>query len=55
MSLALEQFPIINSQINSDCSREVTYFDDHNIGPYGRLKIGLVVPNIKGVCKIYLC
>jgi 2-oxoisovalerate dehydrogenase E2 component (dihydrolipoyl transacylase) len=53
MSLALEQFPIINSQINSDCS-EVTYFDDHNIGLAVDSKIGLVVPNIKGVQNLSL-
>ena len=53
MSLALEKFPIINSQINSDCS-EVTYFDDHNIGLAVDSKIGLVVPNIKGVQNLSL-
>jgi 2-oxoisovalerate dehydrogenase E2 component (dihydrolipoyl transacylase) len=53
MSLALEQFPIINSQINADCS-EVTYFDDHNIGLAVDSKIGLVVPNIKGVQHLSL-
>jgi 2-oxoisovalerate dehydrogenase E2 component (dihydrolipoyl transacylase) len=53
MSLALEQFPIINSQINSDCS-EVTYFDDHNIGLAVDSKVGLVVPNIKGVQNLSL-
>ena len=53
MSLALEQFPIINSQINSECS-EVTYFDDHNIGLAVDSKIGLVVPNIKGVQNLSL-
>ena len=53
MSLALEEFPIINSQINSDCS-EVTYFDDHNIGLAVDSMIGLVVPNIKGVQNLSL-
>jgi 2-oxoisovalerate dehydrogenase E2 component (dihydrolipoyl transacylase) len=53
LSLALEQFPIINSQINSDCS-EVTYFDDHNIGLAVDSKVGLVVPNIKGVQNLSL-
>jgi 2-oxoisovalerate dehydrogenase E2 component (dihydrolipoyl transacylase) len=53
MSLALEQFPIVNSQINADCS-EVTYFDDHNIGLAVDSKIGLVVPNIKGVQHLSL-
>jgi 2-oxoisovalerate dehydrogenase E2 component (dihydrolipoyl transacylase) len=53
MSLALSHFPIINSQINADCS-EVTYFDDHNIGLAVDSKIGLVVPNIKGVQHLSL-
>lgn len=53
MSLALDKFPIINSQINADCS-EVTYFDDHNIGLAVDSKIGLVVPNIKGVQHLSL-
>lgn len=53
MSLALQQFPIINSQVNADCS-EVTYFDDHNIGVAVDSKVGLVVPNIKGVQHLSL-
>lgn len=53
MSLALTQFPIINSQVNADCS-EVTYFDDHNIGIAVDSKIGLVVPNIKSVQHLSL-
>lgn len=53
MSLALEKFPIINSQVNADCS-EVTYFEDHNIGLAVDSKIGLVVPNIKGVQHLSL-
>ncbi|WP_339720185.1 2-oxo acid dehydrogenase subunit E2 [uncultured Paraglaciecola sp.] len=53
MSLALEKFPIINSQVNADCS-EVTYFDDHNIGIAVDSKVGLVVPNIKGVQRLSL-
>jgi 2-oxoisovalerate dehydrogenase E2 component (dihydrolipoyl transacylase) len=53
MSLALTKFPIINSQVNADCS-EVTYFDDHNIGLAVDSKIGLVVPNIKGVQHLSL-
>jgi 2-oxoisovalerate dehydrogenase E2 component (dihydrolipoyl transacylase) len=53
MSLALEQFPIINSQVNDDCT-ELTYFDDHNIGIAVDSKIGLVVPNIKGVQHLSL-
>ncbi len=53
MSLALEQFPIINSQVNANCT-EITYFDDHNIGIAVDSKIGLVVPNIKGVQHLSL-
>ncbi|BDX06487.1 dihydrolipoyllysine-residue acetyltransferase [Planctobacterium marinum] len=48
MSMALKQFPIINAQVNDDCT-EVTYFDDHNIGMAVDSKIGLLVPNIKQV------
>lgn len=47
MSLALNEFPILNSQVNSDCS-EITYFDDHNIGIAVDSKVGLLVPNVKG-------
>lgn len=53
MSLALKAFPIINSQVNQDCS-EITYFDDHNIGMAVDSKIGLLVPNIKGVQNLSL-
>lgn len=48
MSLALKQFPIINSQVNDDCT-ELTYFDDHNIGMAVDSKVGLLVPNVKQV------
>jgi 2-oxoisovalerate dehydrogenase E2 component (dihydrolipoyl transacylase) len=47
MSLALNEFPILNTQVNADCS-EITYFDDHNIGIAVDSKVGLLVPNIKG-------
>ncbi len=53
MSLALKHFPIINSQVNSDCT-ELTYFDDHNIGMAVDSKIGLMVPNIKQVQNLSL-
>ena len=46
LSLAIKQFPVLNSQVNDDCS-ELTYFDDHNIGMAVDSKIGLLVPNIK--------
>ncbi len=48
MSLALKQFPVINSQPNEDCT-ELTYFDDHNIGMAVDSKVGLLVPNVKQV------
>jgi 2-oxoisovalerate dehydrogenase E2 component (dihydrolipoyl transacylase) len=47
MSLALNEFPILNTQVNTDCS-EITYFDDHNIGIAVDSKVGLLVPNVKG-------
>jgi len=48
MSLALKEFPVINSQVNDDCT-ELTYFNDHNIGMAVDAKIGLLVPNVKQV------
>lgn len=47
MSLALNEFPILNSQVNADCT-EISYFDDHNIGIAVDSKVGLLVPNVKG-------
>jgi len=47
LSLAIKEFPIVNSQVNDDCT-EITYFDDHNIGMAVDSKLGLLVPNIKG-------
>ncbi|NDV91289.1 dihydrolipoyllysine-residue acetyltransferase [Alteromonas sp. 345S023] len=54
MSLALNEFPIINSQLNDDAD-EITYFHDHNIGFAVDSKIGLLVPNIKQVqhCSLF--
>jgi len=48
MSLALKEFPVVNSQPNADCT-ELTYFDDHNIGMAVDSKVGLLVPNVKQV------
>ena len=48
MSLALKKYPIVNSQVNEDCT-ELTYFSDHNIGMAVDSKVGLLVPNIKQV------
>ncbi|NMH58445.1 dihydrolipoyllysine-residue acetyltransferase [Alteromonas ponticola] len=53
LSLALNDFPIINSQLNDD-GTELTYFSDHNIGFAVDSKIGLLVPNIKGVQNLSL-
>jgi 2-oxoisovalerate dehydrogenase E2 component (dihydrolipoyl transacylase) len=46
LSLAMREFPVLNSKVNDDCT-ELTYFDDHNIGIAVDSKIGLLVPNIK--------
>jgi len=46
MSLALNEFPILNSQVNADCT-ELTYFAEHNIGIAVDSKVGLLVPNVK--------
>ncbi|GGW88435.1 dihydrolipoyllysine-residue acetyltransferase [Alteromonas halophila] len=48
LSLALQDFAVINSQLNDDAT-ELTYFDDHNIGFAVDSKVGLLVPNIKQV------
>ena len=48
MSLALKQFPVINSRVNSDCT-ELTYLAQHNIGMAVDSKVGLLVPNVKDV------
>ena len=48
MSLALKEFPVINSQVNADCT-EISYFSDHNIGMAVDSKVGLLVPNVKQV------
>lgn len=48
MSLALKEFPILNSQLNDDAS-EIHYLNNHNIGMAVDSKVGLLVPNIKDV------
>ena len=53
LSLALNAFPILNSQLNDDVT-ELRYFDDHNIGFAVDSKIGLLVPNIKQVQTLSL-
>ncbi len=46
LSLAIKEFPIINTKVNEECT-ELTYFNDHNIGMAVDSKVGLLVPNIK--------
>ena len=48
MSLAINEFPILNSQLN-DNADEIRYFTNHNIGMAVDSKIGLLVPNVKSV------
>ncbi|WP_423186104.1 dihydrolipoyllysine-residue acetyltransferase [Alishewanella sp. d11] len=47
LSLAINEFPVMNSQPNADCT-ELTYFAAHNIGVAVDSKVGLLVPNVKG-------
>lgn len=46
LSMAIREFPILNSQVNADCS-ELIYKAAHNIGVAVDSKVGLLVPNIK--------
>ena len=48
LSLSLKQFPILNSQVNEDCT-ELKYLASHNIGMAVDSPSGLLVPNIKNV------
>ncbi len=48
LSLALTQFPDLNSQVNDDCT-EQTFIASHNIGMAVDSKVGLLVPNVKDV------
>ncbi len=48
LSLALTDFPIINSRPNEDCT-ELHYIASHNIGMAVDSKVGLLVPNVKHV------
>lgn len=47
-SLALAQYPVLNTTVNKDCS-EMTYHGNHNIGVAMDTSKGLIVPVIKGV------
>ena len=53
LSLAIKQFPIINSHPNADFT-ELTYVASHNIGMAVDGKTGLLVPNIKNVQDLSL-
>lgn len=48
LSLALSEYPMINSRVNTDCT-EQTLVARHNIGMAVASKVGLLVPNIKDV------
>jgi len=48
LSLAMIEFPIINSRTNDDYT-EITYIASHNIGMAVDGQTGLLVPNIKNV------
>ena len=51
LSLAIKEFPILNSGTNDDFS-ELTYVGSHNIGMAVDGKTGLLVPNIKNVQQL---
>jgi 2-oxoisovalerate dehydrogenase E2 component (dihydrolipoyl transacylase) len=51
LSLAIKEFPILNSRTNDDFS-ELTYVASHNIGMAVDGKTGLLVPNIKNVQQL---
>jgi 2-oxoisovalerate dehydrogenase E2 component (dihydrolipoyl transacylase) len=53
LSLAMNQFPIINSRANKVFT-ELTYLTNHNIGMAVDGKTGLLVPNIKNVQQLGL-
>lgn len=48
-SVALLDFPIINSKYFPDRPHECTLFEDHNVSVAIDTPIGLVAPNIKSV------
>ena len=48
LALAVQQYPILNSRVNADCS-EIHYLPQCNIGLAVDSKVGLLVPNIKRV------
>ncbi|AOY87749.1 dihydrolipoamide acetyltransferase [Marinobacter salinus] len=48
MALAVQEFPVLNSQLNDDVT-EIHYLPQCNIGMAVDGKAGLMVPNVKGV------
>lgn len=48
LSLAIKQFPILNSRVNAECT-EIEYLRRHHIGIAVDSPAGLLVPNIKDV------
>ncbi|MEX2475985.1 2-oxo acid dehydrogenase subunit E2 [Marinobacter sp.] len=53
MALAIQDFPVLNSQVNEDVT-EIHYLPQCNIGMAVDGKAGLMVPNIKGVENLTL-
>lgn len=53
MALAIQEFPVLNSQLNDDVT-EIHYLPQCNIGMAVDGKAGLTVPNIKGVESLSL-
>ncbi len=53
MALAIQEFPVLNSQLNDDVT-EIHYLPRCNIGMAVDGKAGLTVPNIKGVESLSL-
>ncbi|MEG3767903.1 dihydrolipoyllysine-residue acetyltransferase [Alteromonas sp. 14N.309.X.WAT.G.H12] len=53
LSLALDAYPILNSQLSED-GQSVHFYEDHNIGFAIDSQVGLLVPNIKRVQDLSL-
>ncbi|OMH30279.1 dihydrolipoyllysine-residue acetyltransferase [Motiliproteus sp. MSK22-1] len=51
LAMAVKEYPILNSRVNDDCT-EIHYLSDCNIGMAVDSKVGLIVPNIKGVNRL---
>ncbi|WP_404419137.1 2-oxo acid dehydrogenase subunit E2 [Marinospirillum sp.] len=48
IALAVQQYPLLNSRVNADCT-EITYLGDVNVGMAADTPLGLLVPNVKQV------